>query len=145
MGLHHILTFYLFAGCYVTNLWEIGGIIAFLHDIADVITHWCKFFSETRCSNFTAASFIIYMGIWLYTRCLVFPTLIYGWVAYSPSLEKFDGLHLKFLNPVFTYLLLILLILHWYWLHLFTKIMRKYLKTGQAEDAQNKTAVTHSD
>ena len=35
MALHHIVTFYLYAGMYYYNVWTIGGVIAFLHDIAD--------------------------------------------------------------------------------------------------------------
>lgn len=38
MGLHHLVALYLFGGCYLTNIWEIGAVIAFVHDVADMPT-----------------------------------------------------------------------------------------------------------
>lgn len=73
MGLHHILTFYLFAGCYMCNAWEIGSIIAFQHDIADIMTNFTKALGETPYANTTIFFFIILMIVWFYTRCWLLP------------------------------------------------------------------------
>ena len=48
MGLHHIVALYLFGGCYICGFWECGGVAAVLHDSADIMTNWTKFFSETK-------------------------------------------------------------------------------------------------
>ena len=47
MGLHHIVALYLFGGAYFLNFFESGAVIAVLHDISDIGTNWCKFFSDT--------------------------------------------------------------------------------------------------
>ena len=56
MGLHHIVALYLFGGVYTSNIFESGSVVAVLHDVADILTNWCKFWSETTFSNFTVAS-----------------------------------------------------------------------------------------
>ena len=138
MGLHHIVALYLFGGVYSANFFECGSVIAVLHDSADILTNWCKFWSETTLSNFTVASFLIYLIVWFYTRCLILPYLIYGIWAYSPPNPDIE---LKFLIPVFCYLLSIMYMLHCYWFTLFLGMLKKFMKSGKAEDDQNKTVV----
>ena len=53
MMLHHFCAFYLFFGYYLSNSWEIGMTIAFLHDIADIFTNLTKFLSNTTWTKFT--------------------------------------------------------------------------------------------
>ena len=48
MGLHHFMTIYLYGGCYMVNAWECGGVIAFLHDLADITTGLVKFLAESK-------------------------------------------------------------------------------------------------
>jgi len=136
MGLHHIVALYLFGGVYCTNIFESAAVIAVLHDIADILTNWCKFFSETKHATFTAISFVFYLAIWFYTRCMVLPYLIWGFWQYSPQNPDIE---LKYLIPVFCYLLSIMFMLHCYWFVLFLGILKKFIKTGKAEDGQNKT------
>ena len=71
MMLHHILAFYLFFGYYMANVWEIGTLIAFLHDIADITTNLCQSISETRYQNCAASIFIINMFVWAWTRLYI--------------------------------------------------------------------------
>lgn len=77
MGLHHIVAIYLFGGCYLYNVWEIGSTIAVLHDIADTTTNIIKTLSETNDSKIIGYVFVTHMGIWFWTRLLVLPYLIY--------------------------------------------------------------------
>jgi len=136
MGLHHIVALYLFGGVYMANFFECGSVVAVLHDIADILTNFTKFFAETKLSNFTGASFVVYMGVWFYTRIFVLPQLIYGIWVYTP---EHPDIELNFLIPVFCYLLFIMFMLHCYWFMLFVGILRKFLKSGNAEDTQQKT------
>jgi hypothetical protein len=77
MSLHHIVSIYLFGGCYLFNIWEAGSVIAFLHDIADILTALSKLFSETRYSKCTVAAFLTLMVVWFYTRVALLPQFIY--------------------------------------------------------------------
>jgi len=131
MGLHHIVALYLFGGVYSANFFECGSVIAVLHDSADIMTNFTKFFSETKLQTFTGISFIFYMMLWFYTRCIVLPYLIYGIWEYTPPNPDIE---LKFLTPVFCYLLSIMFMLHCYWFYLFIGMITKFTKTGKAED-----------
>jgi hypothetical protein len=42
MNLHHIVAVSAYAGAYILNLWELGAIIMFLHDIADISSNLVK-------------------------------------------------------------------------------------------------------
>lgn len=48
LSLHHMAAIYLFGGCYLYNVWEIGGVIAYLHDIADITTNLLKTSAESN-------------------------------------------------------------------------------------------------
>lgn len=77
MGLHHIVAIYLFGGCYLFNCWEVGSVIAFLHDIADITTNLVKALAESNFKMATVVVFVTHMCIWFWTRNCVLPYLIY--------------------------------------------------------------------
>ena len=77
MALHHIVAIYLFGGCYLYNVMNIGSTIAFLHDIADITTNIVKTLTETNYTKTTAVVFVTHMCIWFYTRNIILPYLIY--------------------------------------------------------------------
>lgn len=78
MGLHHIVCICLFGYCYVTNIWEIGAVIAFLHDIADMPTNLARMLGDTRYKYTSAIVFVTMMlTSWFWTRCYVLPHMIY--------------------------------------------------------------------
>mmetsp|Transcript_14538 Transcript_14538/g.24810 ORF Transcript_14538/g.24810 Transcript_14538/m.24810 type:complete len:157 (+) Transcript_14538:493-963(+) len=110
MGLHHIVSIYLFGGGYMFNALEIGSTIAFLHDIADITTSIVKVLAETHLSNATAVVFVTHMGIWFWTRILVLPYLIF--LLYFRMGVNFGS---PIVTPFFCYLLGCMFILHCYW------------------------------
>jgi hypothetical protein len=77
MALHHIVAIYLFAGMYLINGWTIGGVIAYLHDIADITTNIVKMLAETNSKIVVGIVFAIHMFVWAWTRLLVLPYLIW--------------------------------------------------------------------
>jgi len=77
MGLHHILSLYLYGGAYLCNFLEIGCVIAFLHDTADITTNIVKALAETKLKIPTAVVFVIHMCIWFYTGNFLLPIYIY--------------------------------------------------------------------
>lgn len=131
MGLHHIVSFYLFSGCYMCNVWEIGSAIAFLHDIADVTTNIVKGFAETKYSYVTAAFFVTHMAIWFYTRNIILPWFIYNIYLLIDTIT-FNGEPI--ILPMFCYLLSCMFLLHCFWFYMFIMMLGKFIKSGKTED-----------
>ena len=130
IALHHIVTIYLFGGCFLCNVWEIGSVIAFLHDIADITTNIVKCLAESSFKTCTAIVFILHMFIWFYTRNLLLPYMIYC-ILFVFEMD-FGGQWL--IQPFFGYLLGCMFLLHCYWFTLFVKMLSKYCKSGSTED-----------
>ena len=135
MALHHFLTLYLYGGAYMVNVWEVGGVIAFLHDIADVTGNWMKVLVESKYPNFTAVNFVWHMIVWAYTRMIVLPILIYEIALYFPSFgPPVFPFGFPVLKPIFCYMLSAMCFLHYYWFGIFISMMKKYVLTGKTED-----------
>ena len=71
------------------NVWECGGIIMLLHDIADCSGNIVKGLGETIYKTITGPLFVVHMAIWAYTRMYVLPVLIYGiWIKIFVKMER---------------------------------------------------------
>ena len=140
MTLHHIVAIYLFGGCYVLNMLNIGSVIAFLHDIADITTNMTKTLTETNYTKCTAVVFITHMCVWFYTRNLVYPYLIYR-IAISDIQLYVPGWAQYVVKPYYLWLLSCMFFLHCYWFLLFCKMLKRYTTSGSTEDQQNRTEV----
>lgn len=79
MTLHEVVTIYLYAGCYLMNLWEIGSVISWLHNASDILIMLSKVLSQTKYARATAIIFLVEMIIWFYMRLVVFPYI--AWIA----------------------------------------------------------------
>lgn len=141
MGMHHIMTIFLFVGMYLFNIWEIGAVIAFQHDIVDIVGSLTKVSAETKYSNFTAAVFVTCIIIWTYTRVILLPVFIYQ-IAFN---EVDFGMGEVVIKPFFLYMLCCLFILHVYWLNLFLQIIYRFVATGDDEDVQTEAAFEEDD
>ena len=81
MTLHHTVTLYLLFGSYMINIWECGCIIAFIHDLSDIMGHLSKCMAQTTKDKVTIPTGILMMILWFYTRILMLPYCIYNvWV-----------------------------------------------------------------
>ena len=76
--LHHIATTYLTFGSYFFNCWECGAVIAFLHDLSDIFRHLCKLLGNLYFEGLTSTIFFSMTIAWYWTRCFVFPGMIYA-------------------------------------------------------------------
>ena len=128
MGLHHILAVQLYGGSYILNLWEQGAIVVLIHDLSDITISICRALSQTIYQHLAAVLFISNMAVWVYTRMVVFPYLIY-----TNFISDADfGWNLTL--PTICALLSCLFLLHCYWFMLFCKMVTNYAKTGKTED-----------
>lgn len=120
MTMHHIVTIYLYSGCYLINCCDIGATIAFLHDLADVTTSLTKALGETTYKKTTIVFFITNMVVWAYTRNLVLPYLIFNIAFRMPHVHFYGE---KIIRPYFVYLLSCMAVLHIYWMYMIFKLL----------------------
>jgi len=139
MGLHHIVALYLFGGCILCNIWEIGSTIAFLHDIADITTNIVKCLSESKDKTFIGGVFVAHMAIWFYTRIILLPWFIFKIFTSDPDMGTGSLSHI--ILPFFCWLLSCMFTLHCFWFVMFVKMLNKFIKAGETEDVQNKSEV----
>lgn len=71
---HHLVTIALFMSSYMLNLWEVGALIALIHDSSEILVSLLKTLSETHFdkSAFTALVFVMTIAVWTYARLFVF-------------------------------------------------------------------------
>ena len=68
MALHHMVSVFLYGGCYLYNAWEIGAVIALIHAIADITVSMIKVLAETTYIKTTVSVLLFNMVLWGYTR-----------------------------------------------------------------------------
>ena len=129
MGLHHIIAVFMCAGAYMLNIWETAILIAFIHDIAEVITTLVKTLSETHFHNASASMFIYLMITWCYTRVFVFSQFVY----YLGTKNDLD-FRSPIIYPFMMFLLSSLLVLQIHWQILFFRLLWDFIKSGYNED-----------
>lgn len=85
MMLHHVLTVILYTASYQINCVELGILVVYTHDWADMFGHFGKSFSETDfkwIQYFNAVS--MWLG-WLISRLIMFPLAIWYGVFVIPG------------------------------------------------------------
>jgi hypothetical protein len=87
--LHHICAVTLIIASYCANCLGIGCLVLFHLDLADIFTASASGFGQTKYDKLAAINFFTLMGVWLYTRMLILP-----WIVY----KIFNGEH-KFIEP----------------------------------------------
>ena len=138
MVLHHLVTLYLYGYSYLTHT-IIGGVIAVLHDIADIFVTNTRIWSDSKFTWPLRISFVLLLPIWFYTRMLVFPYIIYT-IIVTPV--NFASDYIKF---YFAFLLSCLCFLHYYWFTLMIKMVINFFTKGIEEDLQNQIVKPPSD
>ena len=124
MLLHHIATVALYFCMIFGNNLGIGCVIAYLHDLADILGCLTKYMSTTIYGDLTLYTFVVMMCLWFWTRLYVLPQLIFRIMT-----DDFDVLVHNFvrLNGCF---LLVLQFLHAYWFYMFILMAINKIKTG---------------
>ena len=77
MLLHHIATCALYFGFIFSNIMGVGGVIAWLHDIADVFVALSRFLNCIGFEKEATFSFWIMYSLWFLTRIVILPIYIY--------------------------------------------------------------------
>ena len=128
MGFHHLVTCYLMVGSYLMNAWECGAVISFLHDAADISVMLAKVFSQTKFEKMTVFWFINMLLSWGWCRNVMLPVTIY----HIYHVAHFEKEHITV--PIFMYYLSCLVVLHYWWMSLFLKMLYDLVMKGKTED-----------
>ena len=136
MLIHHIAAVSLYT-CYTFgNMFPLGCVIAYLHDLADIPGSLCKLLNSTHYQTSSVVVFLICMVVWFVTRIWSLPQMIY----FIFTECQFQG-ELAPFQPYLTFsgiFLSIMCTLHYYWFMLFFKMLRRFVLKGETNDLQNK-------
>ena len=132
MNLHHFVTISLIGAMMIQNFIRVGILISWLHCMSDVWTAGCRVLSHTVYKKVGIVSFFICTAFWMILRNYFIPLVTYYSIkrnVYPPELTEFFAIPL-----ILNGFLVILCLMHVYWLFVFFNIIITGLKTGNPED-----------
>ena len=145
MFLHHGLTLILYSSSYLINCTELGILVVYTHDWADLFGHFGKCFADThfkKIQYFNAAA--MWFG-WIMSRLTTFPYAIWYGVFIIPysKIPFWSGSEeSKLLNIQGTFCGVLLLLNIW-WFYLITIMIFRFATTGSTTDIQNKVELRY--
>ena len=77
MFLHHLATLSLYVACIWGNYLVIGGVGAYLHDIADIFSSSARVFNTMDHEKSALVCFVFLLASWVWTRLYVLPQILY--------------------------------------------------------------------
>jgi hypothetical protein len=138
MMLHHALTVGLIAGSYMINQVEIGVIVVYVHDIADMFGHFGKGFSETHFKKVKYFNAVTMWAGWFYYRLIAFPWIIYRGnyeIQYTkPFAPVFIGSVAEIVHNCLFLFTFFLFLLNIWWFYLITIMIYRFATQGVSED-----------
>jgi len=144
MFIHHIATMVLLAISHMFNFTRIGVLVMYVHDMSDIFVDTLKMVNYLKLENksgffLSEIAYAVNLISWIYYRMWKYPAYIIYTAAYESHLlvaQKHPGQIFKDVwnNPPFwlscNLLLLLLFILHIFWLFLFLRIGYKVIVIG---------------
>ncbi|XP_068202020.1 ceramide synthase 2-like [Palaemon carinicauda] len=132
MMLHHFSTVILIAFSWVINFVRVGTLILLVHECADIPLIAAKMCKYAGIDAPTDILFVIFLLVWLYTRCYLYPF----WILHSIFFEApiLHGI------PVVIFckgLVLALMVLNLIWTGLIARIIIKKFTGGSLEDIRS--------
>ena len=141
MYAHHFSTILLVVLSYMAGYNQMGCLINFLHDQADITLSILKVILESKYKITSVVMAIVNTIVWWITRCYLLPIVVYQTIfVYLDTIWIIDGkLHedRMYIKP-YVYLASVflgcLIFLHWYWFLLFLKGFYVYATKGKVDD-----------
>lgn len=132
MMLHHFFTVILITFSWIINFVRVGTLILMVHECADIPLIAAKMFKYAQIDAPTDILFVVFLLVWLYTRCYLYPF----WILHSIFFEApiLTGI------PIVIFckgLLLGLMILNLIWTGLIASIIMKKFTGGSLEDIRS--------
>ena len=133
--LHHICAVTLIIASYIGNFLGVGCLVLFHLDLADIFTASASGFGQTKYDLLAAINFFTLMAVWLYTRMLILPWIVYKIFSGQHLLtEPFASEGLDSVCQFSAFMLLLLAVMNYVWFYMFTQIAQKYITKGETED-----------
>ena len=129
MVLHHIAAMALYPGFIFGNVMGVGVVLAWLHDVGDILANVTRLCNLLDLHIATGVTFLAMMCVWAYTRLFMLPMYIFYIVTelrYPEPITHFQPL--IWIELVF---LMIMQVLHIYWFGLFIQMGFRMLTKGE--------------
>jgi hypothetical protein len=138
MFVHHIVTNMLVFGSSYFRITRVGSMVFLVHDISDVPVDLSKLANFLKWKFTTVSCFCTLVMVWLATRLLVFPFVIYRSVLFEAWLVCANGYihpiyHVMY-QPIFVVLIGLLIFLHFVWFTMFIRMGYVLIRKGEAHD-----------
>lgn len=121
---HHFVAVGLIGFSYSANLLRIGSVVLMLHDCSDYLLEACKVLNYTHYRKTCNALFLVFAGLFFYTRLVLFPTRVLHTTLTDSVRDSGPFFGYYFFNA----LLLALQLLHGYWFLLILRMLGSFLR-----------------
>lgn len=130
MFIHHVLAILLISLSWICNIHRVGSLILAVHDCADIFLEAAKSLNYAKLRKACDAVFAFFAVVWIVTRLIMFPRIIFGTVFQSQL-----PLYPAYL--IFNLMLIGLLILHFIWTYMIFQVIKQSLQSGAVDDVRS--------
>mmetsp|Transcript_5983 Transcript_5983/g.8461 ORF Transcript_5983/g.8461 Transcript_5983/m.8461 type:complete len:484 (+) Transcript_5983:344-1795(+) len=139
MFIHHVVTNLLVIGSSFFRLTRVGSMVFMVHDISDVPVDLSKLANFLKWKTTTIVCFVTMVLVWLVTRLLIFPFVIYKSILYESYLVMHgdDGIGAIFYYTYYWYfvtLVALIILLHVAWFGMFLQMGYILITKREAHD-----------
>ena len=137
MAIHHLITSSLVIGSSYQRFTRVGSIIFLLHDVSDIPALVAKLANCVKYKATAGASFAVTMICWYALRLHILPFTVLRSILYESHLivPGVDEIYHKvYTHGIFTYMIVLLIVLHTVWFLMFLKIAYAFAFKGEMHD-----------
>ncbi|TNV78213.1 hypothetical protein FGO68_gene12611 [Halteria grandinella] len=139
MLFHHVVTVYLIGFSFLGSFF-IGAPILLIHNASDTLISFTRSWNESKYYSNAFYLFVASVVVWLYTRCFVFPQIVYVSIF-----QTHHELVPPLLFILFRFCLISLQLLHIYWTFLIFKMIHARLFLGVTDDLIQRNKLSEKD
>ena len=129
MLLHHISAIALYPGFIFGNIMGVGVVLAWLHDVGDILANVTRLCNLLDLHHPTWITFLGCMIVWFYTRLVILPTYIFYILKDMRFPEPVT--HFQPLIWIELPFLMCMQCLHVFWFAMFIQMGLKLMATGE--------------
>ena len=128
MFIHHVVALMLFNFSWICNLHRAALLISIVHDFGDIPLNIAKCLKYANRQKACEIVFGIFVVVWILTRLIIFPRIIYSVVIEFPRIIDTFPIY----NIIIS-LLILLLILHLLWTYAIIQSLIKCIQVGKMD------------
>jgi hypothetical protein len=137
MAIHHIITTALVMGSSYQRFTRVGSLIFLIHDVSDIPGIVAKLANCVKYKGTAGASFALTIICWYAARLHMLPFYVLRSILYEshvivPGVDEIY--HRVYTHGIFTYLIVLLIVLHTVWFFMFLGIGYAFVFKGEMHD-----------